>query len=98
VSSNRGTWRGAKVQIRPPGTSFAGVPVGMCPENPGDPMNRDQVKGRMDQAGGKIKEKTGELLNDPEMKNEGTVDKNIGRSQAKVGDLKEKAKDTIDKI
>jgi uncharacterized protein YjbJ (UPF0337 family) len=61
-------------------------------------MNRDQVKGRLDQAAGKIKEETGDLLDDKRLENEGRVDKKVGEGRANIGDAKEKVKDTIDKI
>lgn len=60
-------------------------------------MNKDQVKGRIDQAAGKVKEKTGDLTGNKRMENEGKVDKNVGKGQAEYGDAKEKVKDTLDK-
>lgn len=61
-------------------------------------MNKDQVKGRVDQAAGKVKEETGDLLGNKRMENEGRVDKNAGKTQAGYGDAKEKTKDAIDKL
>ncbi len=61
-------------------------------------MNNDQVKGRVDQAVGKVKEETGDLLNDKELENKGRGEKNAGKVQAEYGNLKEKAKDGIDKL
>jgi uncharacterized protein YjbJ (UPF0337 family) len=61
-------------------------------------MNKDQVKGRADQAAGKVKEKTGELIGNKKMENEGRVDKGLGKGRAKVGDAKENVKDAIDKV
>ena len=39
-------------------------------------MNKDQVKGRVQEAKGKVKEVTGKILNDDEMELEGNVEKN----------------------
>jgi len=61
-------------------------------------MNKDQVKGRMEEAKGNVKEKTGEALGNPNLRDEGTADKAAGKVQSKVGDAKEKVKDAIDKI
>ncbi len=61
-------------------------------------MNNDQVKGRVDQAVGKVKEETGELLNDMELENKGRAEKNAGKVQAEYGNLKEDVKDGIDKL
>ena len=61
-------------------------------------MNNDQVKGRVDQVKGAIKEGTGKALDDRDLEAEGTVDKASGKTQATYGDAKEKVKDAIDKI
>lgn len=61
-------------------------------------MNNDQVKGRVDQVKGAIKEGTGKALDDRDLEAEGTVDKAAGKTQATYGDAKEKVKDAIDKI
>ncbi|MEO6408523.1 MAG: CsbD family protein [Burkholderiaceae bacterium] len=61
-------------------------------------MNNDQVKGRIDQAVGKVKEETGELVNDKELEVKGRAEKNAGKLQAEVGNVKEKLKDGIDKL
>ncbi|NBD22084.1 CsbD family protein [Aquabacterium fontiphilum] len=60
-------------------------------------MNRDQVKGRVDQAVGKVKEETGDLLDDKSMELEGKVDKNIGKAQAEAGDAREDVKDLLNR-
>ena len=61
-------------------------------------MNNDQVKGRVDQVKGAIKEGTGKALDDRDLEAEGTVDKATGKTQATYGDAKEKVKDAIEKI
>jgi uncharacterized protein YjbJ (UPF0337 family) len=61
-------------------------------------MNKDQVKGRVEQAKGAVKEGVGDALDDRDLEAEGTVDKNAGKAQATYGDAKEKVKDGIDKL
>ncbi|MFZ2171613.1 MAG: CsbD family protein, partial [Methylococcaceae bacterium] len=56
------------------------------------PMNKDQVKGRVEEAKGKVKEVTGKLLDDEGMEIEGNVQKNVGKIQKGFGDLKEDIK------
>ena len=60
-------------------------------------MNKDQVKGRIDQAAGKIKEEVGDLVGNKRMEKEGQVEKNVGEGRAKVGDVKEDIKDGVKK-
>jgi uncharacterized protein YjbJ (UPF0337 family) len=60
-------------------------------------MNKDQVKGRLDQAKGKIKEEAGDLIGNKKMENEGRLEKNVGQGRAKVGDVKEDVKDVLKK-
>lgn len=60
-------------------------------------MNKDQVKGRVEQAKGSVKETTGKALGDRELQGKGKIDKATGKAQATYGDLKEKVKDAIDK-
>jgi uncharacterized protein YjbJ (UPF0337 family) len=60
-------------------------------------MNKDQVKGRIDQAAGKIKEEAGDLVGNKKMEQEGRVEKNVGEGRAKLGDVKEDVKDAVKK-
>jgi uncharacterized protein YjbJ (UPF0337 family) len=55
-------------------------------------MNKDQIKGRVEEAKGKVKEVIGTIVNDNTMEEEGDVQKNIGRVQAGYGDVKEDIK------
>jgi len=55
-------------------------------------MNKDQVKGRVEEAKGKVKEVTGKMLDNKDMEVEGNVQKNVGKSRAGFGDLKEDLK------
>ena len=49
-------------------------------------MNKDQVKGRVEQAKGSVKETTGKALGDRQLQGEGKVDKAAGKTQATYGD------------
>lgn len=55
-------------------------------------MNKDQVKGRIQVAKGKVKEVFGKILDDKPMEIEGNIKKNLGKAQAGVADLKEDIK------
>ena len=57
-------------------------------------MNKDQVKGRVEEVKGNVKEAVGNVMNDRDLEAEGQVDKATGTVQAGYGDAKEKAKDT----
>jgi uncharacterized protein YjbJ (UPF0337 family) len=49
---------------------------------------KDAVKGRAREVKGAVKEKAGKLANDPELRDEGTVEKVAGKVQKKVGQVK----------
>ncbi|WP_262966981.1 CsbD family protein [Methylobacter psychrophilus] len=61
-------------------------------------MNKDQVKGRIEETKGKIKEATGVILDDENMEAEGNIQKNIGKAQSGLSDLKEDTKESIKKV
>jgi uncharacterized protein YjbJ (UPF0337 family) len=58
-------------------------------------MNKDQVKGRVEQAKGNVKEGAGKALGDRDLEAEGQVDQAAGKAQATYGDAKEKVKDKL---
>ncbi|MEP6738799.1 MAG: CsbD family protein [Caldimonas sp.] len=60
-------------------------------------MNKDQVKGRAEEAKGSVKEATGKVVGNKDLQAEGMIDKAAGKAQAGYGDAKEKLKDAIDK-
>ena len=60
-------------------------------------MNKDQVKGRVEQVKGSVKEAAGKLVGNRDLEAEGKVDKSFGKVQAKVGDLKADFKDAVRK-
>jgi len=51
-------------------------------------MNKDQVKGRIKEAKGKVKEVTGKIVGNKELEEKGQDQKNAGKVQAGIGDLK----------
>jgi uncharacterized protein YjbJ (UPF0337 family) len=58
-------------------------------------MNKDQVKGRIEEAKGKVKEVAGKAVGNVALENKGNAQKISGKVQAAVGDLKEDIKDAI---
>ena len=56
-------------------------------------MNKDQVKGKIEESKGKIKEVAGKVLGDDEMEIKGNVQKNVGKAQAGYGDIKQDIKE-----
>ncbi|WP_295385912.1 CsbD family protein [uncultured Thiodictyon sp.] len=51
-------------------------------------MNKEQVKGRVEEAKGKVKEVAGHVVGNKRMEIEGNVQKNAGKVVAGLGDLK----------
>jgi uncharacterized protein YjbJ (UPF0337 family) len=51
-------------------------------------MNKDQVKGRINEAAGTMKEATGKVVGNKTLEAKGKVEKVAGKVQAGVGDLK----------
>ncbi len=60
-------------------------------------MNKDQIKGRIEEVKGKAKEAAGVILDDKDMEAEGNIQKNIGKVQSGFSDLKEDVKESIKK-
>jgi uncharacterized protein YjbJ (UPF0337 family) len=58
-------------------------------------MNKDQVKGRVKEAGGMIKEAADKLLGNKKLEEKGKIQKVLGETRAKVGDIKQDAKDAV---
>ena len=55
--------------------------------------NKDQVRGRVKQAEGKVKELAGKLVGNESLEAKGKIEKILGRAQAKFGDVKQDIKD-----
>jgi uncharacterized protein YjbJ (UPF0337 family) len=58
-------------------------------------MNKDQVKGRVKEAEGKIKEVAGKLVGNEKLEIKGKIEKNLGKAQAKLGDVRQDVKDAL---
>lgn len=57
-------------------------------------MNKDQVKGRVEEAKGQVKEVTAKVVGNKELEQKGRMQKAGGKIQAGYGDLKEDIKDS----
>ena len=57
-------------------------------------MNKEQVKGRVKEVKGKIKEVAGKLVGNEKLEEKGKVQKNLGKAEAKFGDVKQEVKDS----
>ena len=55
-------------------------------------MNKDQVKGRLKEAEGKVKEVTGKVVGNKTLEEKGKVENATGKVQAGYGDLKNEVK------
>jgi uncharacterized protein YjbJ (UPF0337 family) len=56
-------------------------------------MNKDQVKGTVKEAAGKVQGKLGDMVGNHEQKAKGLVKETAGKAQKKVGDAKEVVSD-----
>ncbi len=52
-------------------------------------MNKDQMKGRLKQAEGKVKEVAGKVVGNERLQTEGKIEKAVGKAQTSYGDLKD---------
>jgi uncharacterized protein YjbJ (UPF0337 family) len=51
------------------------------------PSTEDEIAGKVHEVKGKIKEKAGQLTNDPDLEGEGLGEKIAGKVQKKIGQL-----------
>jgi len=58
-------------------------------------MNKDQVKGRMKEAQGKVKEVAGKAVGNKTLEEKGRVQSAVGKAQAGYGDLKRDLKKSL---
>jgi uncharacterized protein YjbJ (UPF0337 family) len=58
-------------------------------------MNKNQVKGRVEEVKGKVKEVTGSIVGNKSLELEGIVQKNAGKIQAGLGDVKSSLKNKL---
>lgn len=59
-------------------------------------MNSDEIKGKAEKAKGYVKDKAGEILNDPDLEAEGEVERAKGTLREGYGKAKEKVGDAVD--
>lgn len=60
--------------------------------------NRDEVKGKWEQAKGWVKDKTGEVTNDPDLEARGEAQRAGGKTQEAWGKLKRGVGDAADAV
>jgi len=60
--------------------------------------NKDEVKGKAEQAKGVVKEKAGQMTNDPDLEAEGAVDEASGKAREVIGTGKRKIADAADQV
>jgi uncharacterized protein YjbJ (UPF0337 family) len=58
-------------------------------------INKHQVKGRVKEVEGMIKEVTGKLVGNEKLEEKGRVQKILGEAEAAVGDIKQDVKDAV---
>jgi uncharacterized protein YjbJ (UPF0337 family) len=60
--------------------------------------NKDEMEGKFDQAKGTVKEKWGQITNDPETESEGRAERAGGKIQEGVGTARRKVGEVIEDI
>jgi uncharacterized protein YjbJ (UPF0337 family) len=58
-------------------------------------MNKDQVKGRLEEVKGKAKAVTGKVTGNAELEDDGRIDEAAGRTRADYGDAKNAVKGAV---
>ena len=61
-------------------------------------MNDDELKGKAEALKGKIKQAAGDLTDNPDLHDEGTVDEAAGKTQGAFGKAKRKVGEAIEDI
>jgi uncharacterized protein YjbJ (UPF0337 family) len=59
------------------------------------PSTENQIAGNAHEVKGKIKEKVGQLTNDPELESEGIGEKIAGKIQKKIGQVEKSPRKTV---
>lgn len=59
-------------------------------------MNKDQVKGHIEEAKGKVKEVAGKLVGNKELEQEGIIQNAAGQVESAYGDLKQSIKKVVE--
>jgi uncharacterized protein YjbJ (UPF0337 family) len=63
-----------------------------------DVMDKDEIKGKIDKAKGYVKDKAGEITDDPELEAEGEVERAGGSLREGFGKAKRKVGDAIEEV
>ena len=53
------------------------------------PSTKDQMEGKFHEVKGAVKEKTGQVINNPDLEAEGQAEKLTGKVQKKIGQIEE---------
>jgi uncharacterized protein YjbJ (UPF0337 family) len=59
-------------------------------------MDKDRIEGKADKAKGFVKEKAGQIVNDPDLEAEGQADRLKGEIKDQLGRAKDKVRDVVD--
>jgi uncharacterized protein YjbJ (UPF0337 family) len=57
-------------------------------------MNKEQVKGRSEEASGKVKEVAGHVVGNKDLEEKGNIQKNAGKARADIGHAAENRKES----
>ena len=59
-------------------------------------MDKDRIEGKVDKAKGYVKDKAGQIVNDPDLEAEGKAERAKGEIKDAFGRAKDKARDVVD--
>jgi uncharacterized protein YjbJ (UPF0337 family) len=60
-------------------------------------MDKNRIEGVAKQVKGSVKEAIGKMTGDKQVELEGVAEKNLGKAQAKAGELADKVRDKLEK-
>lgn len=58
-------------------------------------MDKDRIEGKLDKAKGYVKDKAGEILNDPDLEAEGEAQRVKGEIKETIGKAKDKVREVV---
>ena len=61
-------------------------------------MNRDEIKGKAEKARGYVKDKAGEILDDPALEAEGELERGAGAVREGIGKARRKVKEGVEDV
>jgi uncharacterized protein YjbJ (UPF0337 family) len=59
-------------------------------------MDKQRIEGKVDKAKGYVKEKTGQIVNDPDLETEGMAERAKGEVKEGIGKAKDKVREVVD--